>query len=115
MFLALFFGFIAAVTITTQAGAAEKPVKGTAVVANGNTVKVNYTLTVDGKVVDSSKGRQPIEFKEGAHQVVPGFEKALIGMKVGGKKSFKVKPQDGYGSVNPKAFQEVPKISCLPT
>jgi len=109
MFLVLFFGFIAAVTITPPARAAEKPVKGAAVVADGKTVKVNYDLTVDGKVVDSTKGSQPLEFKAGAHQMIPGFEKAVMGMKVGGKKSFKVKPEDGYGPVNPKAFQEVPK------
>jgi len=109
MFLVLFFGFIAVVNIMTPAGAAEKPIKVTAVVADGETVKVNYTLTVDGKVVDSSKGRQPLEFKAGAHQMIPGFEKAVMGMKVGEKKSFKVKPEEGYGPVNPKAFQEVPK------
>ncbi len=109
LYLVLFIGFITGVIITAAAKAAEKPIKGTAVVADGKTVKVNYTLTVDGKVVDSSKGRQPLEFREGAHQVVPGFEKAVRGMKVGGKKSFKVKPEEGYGPVNPKALKEVPK------
>jgi FKBP-type peptidyl-prolyl cis-trans isomerase SlyD len=109
LFLVLFFGFIAGVTVTAPARAAEKPVKGTAVVADGKTVKVNYTLTVDGKVVDSSKGGAPMEFKEGAHQVIPGFEKGVMGMKTGQKKSFTVNPKEGYGLVNPKAFQEVPK------
>jgi FKBP-type peptidyl-prolyl cis-trans isomerase SlyD len=107
MFLALFFGFIAVATTAAPARAAEKPTKGTAVVADGKTVKVNYTLTVDGKVVDSSRGGQPLEFREGAHQLIPGFERAVMGMKTGQKKSFTVKPEDGYGPVNPKAFQEV--------
>jgi FKBP-type peptidyl-prolyl cis-trans isomerase SlyD len=109
MFLALFFGFIAVATVAAPAKAAEKPIKGTTVVADGKTVKLNYTLTVDGKVVDSSKGRKPLEFTEGAHQLIPGFEKAVMGMKVGQKKSFTVNPEDGYGPVNPKAFREVPK------
>lgn len=109
MFLALFFGFLAAITMAATAGAAEKANKGTAAVADGKSVKVNYTLTVDGKVVDSSKGRQPLEYKAGAHQMIPGFEKAVMGMKAGEKKSFKVKPEDGYGQVNPKAVREVPK------
>jgi FKBP-type peptidyl-prolyl cis-trans isomerase SlyD len=107
MFLALCFGFIAVATTTAPVTAAGKPTKGTAVVVNGKTVKVNYTLTVDGKVVDSSTGGQPLEFREGAHQLIPGFEKAVMGMKAGQKKSFTVKPEDGYGPVNPKAFQEV--------
>ncbi len=116
VFLVLFLGFIASVTITVPARAAEKPIKVTAVVADGKTVKINYTLTVDGKVVDSSKGRQPLEFKVGTHQMIPGFEKAVMGMKVGEKKSFRVKPEEGYGPVNPKAFQEVPKkqLPALP-
>jgi len=104
LLLVLFLGSIAVVTVTDRAGAA-----AAAVVANGKSVKVNYTLTVDGKVVDSSKGRQPLEFKAGSHQMIPGFEKAVMGMKVGEKKSFKVKPEDGYGLVNPKAFRDVPK------
>ena len=105
LLLVLFLGSIAAMTVTEPAGA----VGAAAVVANGKSVKVNYTLTVDGKVVDSSKGRQPLEFKAGSHQMIPGFEKAVMGMKVGEKKSFKVKPEDGYGLVNPKAYREVPK------
>lgn len=109
MFLVLLFGFIMVVTNSAPAKAAEKPIIGTAVVADGKTVKVNYTLTVDNKVVDSSKAGQPIEFKEGAHQMITGFEKAVMGMKVGEKKSFKVKPEEGYGPVNPKAVQDVPK------
>jgi FKBP-type peptidyl-prolyl cis-trans isomerase 2 len=109
MILVLFLGFLAAVTEAAPAKAAEKTIKGSAAVTDGKTVKVNYTLTVDGKVVDSSKGRQPLEFKTGSHQIIPGFEKAVMGMKAGEKKSFKVKPEDGYGAVNPKAFQEVPK------
>lgn len=73
----------------------------------GNTVKVHYTLTVDGNVVDSSKEREPMEFQIGNQQVIPGFEDAIKGMKVGDKKSFKVNPEEGYGIVDPKAIQEV--------
>ena len=59
--------------------------------------------------MDSSKGRQPLEFKAGSHEVVPGFEKAVMGMKVGEKKSFKVSPEEGYGAENPKAIRDVPR------
>jgi FKBP-type peptidyl-prolyl cis-trans isomerase 2 len=41
--------------------------------------------------------------------VVPGFEKAVMGMKVGEKKSFKVKPEEGYGAENPKAIRDIPR------
>ena len=82
---------------------------GKIVVSDGKLVKAHYTLTVDGKVVDSSKGKEPLQFKVGSKQMIPGFEKAIIGMKVGEKKSFKVSPKDGYGIEDPKAFQNVPK------
>lgn len=84
-----------------------------ATVSDGSTVKVHYTLTVDGKVVDSSAGKAPLEFKVGAHQVIAGFEKAVKGMKAGQKKSFQVTPEDGYGKKDPALMKEVPK-SQLP-
>ena len=86
---------------------------GKAAISDGKSVKAHYTLTVDGKMLESSKGKDPIQFKMGSKQMIPGFEKAVMGMKVGQKKSFKVSPQDGYGLEDPKAFQNVPK-SQLP-
>ena len=80
---------------------------------NGSVVKVDYTLTVDGQEIDSSKDRGPLEFEVGKKQMIPGFEQAVIGLKKGDKKSFKVSPEEGYGSVNDEAFQEVPR-SQLP-
>ncbi len=110
MFLVFFLGFIMFVSGEISTRAAEKKITGaTAMVAEGKTVSVNYTLTVDGKIEDSNKGKPPLEFKTGAHQMIPGFEKAVMGMKTGEKKSFRVKPEDGYGPVNPQAFKEVPK------
>ena len=83
--------------------------KTAATVSNGRTVTLNYTLTVDGKVFDTSKGRAPLVVKIGAHQVIPGFEKGVMGMKAGQRKSFTVSPKEGYGEVNPKAFIKVAK------
>jgi len=81
---------------------------------NGSMVKVDYTLTVDGQEIDSSKGRDPLEFEVGKKQMIPGFESAVIGLKKGDKKSFTVSPEDGYGTVNQEAFQEVPKTQLPP-
>lgn len=114
LFVALLGIITALLFFAGSSEGAEKAKKGSAfVVAEGKSVKVHYTLTVDGKVVDSSNGREPLEFKPGSHQMIPGFEKAVMGMKVGQKKSFKVSPEEGYGPENPKAMQEVP-IKQLP-
>lgn len=53
-------------------------------VKNGDTVKVHYTGKLDdGSVFDSSAGRDPLEFKVGEGQVIPGFEQAVVGMSAG--------------------------------
>lgn len=92
---------------------AEESVQNEAKVTDGNTVKVLYTLTVDGDVIDSSIDGEPLKFKVGESEVIPGFESAVKGMKVGEKKSFKLSPVDAYGEIDPDAYQEIP-VSDLP-
>jgi FKBP-type peptidyl-prolyl cis-trans isomerase 2 len=115
LFLVL-LGFIAALSFFAGSSeGAEQAKKGSAlVVSEGKSVKVHYTLKVDGKVLDSSNGREPLQFKAGSHQIIPGFEKAVMGMKVSEKRSFKVSPEEGYGPENPKAIQNVPKKQLPP-
>jgi FKBP-type peptidyl-prolyl cis-trans isomerase SlyD len=59
--------------------------------------------------VESNVGRAAMTYTQGAHEIVPGLEKALEGLAVGDKKRVEVRPADGYGDVDPKAFQEVKK------
>jgi peptidylprolyl isomerase len=50
----------------------------------GDTVRVHYTGTLtDGTEFDSSRDRDPLEFKLGEGSVIPGFEKAVEGMAYG--------------------------------
>jgi FKBP-type peptidyl-prolyl cis-trans isomerase SlyD len=89
--------------------AAEKA-KNDSVVKDGMLVSMEYTLKgTDGKVIDSSKGREPLKYVHGQKSMIPGLEKELTGMKVGGEKNVTVKPEDAYGQVNPNGFQEIPK------
>ena len=83
-------------------------------VADGNVVKLHYTLTVEGKVVDNTREREPFMFLVGAEQVIPGFEKALKGMVVGEKKSFQISPDEGYGQENEEGIDEVFKENLPP-
>ena len=66
------------------------------VVKDGDTVKVDYWLTVDGEQVDTSEGRGPFEFTVGSGQVIPGFDKAVTGMKVGETKEMPIEGTDAY-------------------
>ena len=64
----------------------------------GDTVQVDYTGTLaDGTVFDSSKERGPLEFTIGSAQVIPGFNNAVIGMKVGEKKTVTIPADEAYG------------------
>ncbi len=64
----------------------------------GDTVRVHYTgRLADGQVFDSSEGGEPLEFKLGTGQVIPGFEEAVIGMRVGEEKRVEIDPEDAYG------------------
>jgi FKBP-type peptidyl-prolyl cis-trans isomerase SlyD len=80
------------------------------VVKEGSIVALEYTLTDEsGKVIESSEGKSPMVYVHGQGQIMPGLEKALTGMKVGEQKTVVVRPEEGYGPVNPQAFQEVPR------
>lgn len=75
---------------------------------NGDTVQVHYTGKLeDGTVFDSSAEREPLEFKLGAGEVVPGFDKAVRGMKVGEKKTVTIPAKDAYGTHNNSLIEEV--------
>ncbi len=78
-------------------------------VEKGKKIKFDYTLTVDGNVIDSSQGKQPIEFVLGDGMIIPGLAKQLEGMKTGEEKHITVSPQEGYGMPDPNAYREVEK------
>ena len=89
--------------------------KPAVVIQTGSMVAFDYTLTDEsGTVIDSSKGKEPMHYVHGKGQIIPGLEKELAGMPVGGEKKVTVKPEDGYGPVNPQAFQESPKDKLPP-
>jgi len=72
-------------------------------------VSMDYELTVDNAVIDSSEENDPIVFLQGVGNIVPGLEKAIQGMKVGESKEVEVKAAEAYGEFDPENFIEVPK------
>jgi peptidylprolyl isomerase len=64
----------------------------------GDTVKVHYKGTLDdGSVFDCSDGRDPLEFRIGAGQIIPGFENAVVGMTPGDSKTVTIPSDEAYG------------------
>lgn len=73
-------------------------------------VQVSYKLTLaDGSVFDQSAQDKPLEFMVGAGKMIPAFETAIMGLKVGDKKTFVIKAADAYGEYDKTKVVEVPK------
>lgn len=81
----------------------------------GDTVQVQYTgKLADGTVFDSSVGKDPLQFKLGSGQVIPGFDKAVTGMRVGEKKTITILAADAYGERRDDLVGEV-SLTQLPS
>jgi FKBP-type peptidyl-prolyl cis-trans isomerase 2 len=79
-------------------------------VKSGDTVRVHYTGKLeDGTVFDSSVSREPLEFKVGAGQVIPGVEQAVAGMEPGEQKSAEIPPEQGYGPRRDEMVAVIPR------
>ena len=78
-------------------------------VQDGLVVSMDYKLTVDGEVLDTSDDEGPLQFLAGYDNIVPGLEREMIGMKIGENKEVVVKAEDGYGEFDEEAFMEVPR------
>ncbi len=80
-----------------------------------DTVRIHYTGTLDdGTVFDSSRGREPLEFTLGTGQVIPGFDRAVMGMTVGESKRVVIPPGDAYGDYSDSLLLSV-KRAEFPT
>jgi len=95
--------FIFSITFCIQANEIEilADIPGSGIeIKNHFKVTVNYRGTLEnGKEFDSSyKRKEPFVFQIGLRQVIPGWEIGLMGMQIGGKRTFKIPPNLGYGS-----------------
>lgn len=90
----------------------------------GKRVSVDYVGThTDGSVFDTSiesvakekwlytpnRPYTPLMFVVGSGQVVPGFERAVQGMKIGQTRKTTIEPKDAYGEYDEKKITTLPK------
>ena len=65
----------------------------------GNTVLVDYTgRFTNGKIFDTSVGKQPFQFVLGRGQVIKGWDEGVGSMKVGGKRKLILPSNLAYGA-----------------
>lgn len=81
-------------------------------IAAGDTVTLHYKGTLaDGTVFDSSEGKEPLSFVVGQKQVIPGFEKGVLGLSPGEKKTIQVPKEEGY-EYHTELVQTLPRASA---
>jgi len=84
-------------------------------VKEGDTVKVHYTGRLeDGTQFDTSEGREPLEITVGEGNIIPGFEKSVVGMEPGENKTVTIPPEDAYGDHKPEMIQTVGRDQIPP-
>jgi FKBP-type peptidyl-prolyl cis-trans isomerase SlyD len=77
-------------------------------VSDNLVVSLDYTLTVDGAVLDSSEDSGPIEFIQGRGEIIQGLEDGITGMRLNENREVIVEPVNGYGEIDPEAVVDVP-------
>jgi FKBP-type peptidyl-prolyl cis-trans isomerase FkpA len=66
----------------------------------GDTVHVRYTGTLlNGTKFDSTAdhGDEPFKFTLGKGEVIKGWDTGVVGMRIGGKRTLRIPPDQGYG------------------
>lgn len=78
-------------------------------IQSGSTVNVHYTgRLTNGEIFDSSEGREPLSFTMGSGQIIPGFERALMGKISGDKVTVNIPSDEAYGEYRTDLLVKVP-------
>lgn len=83
-------------------------------VATGDLVRIHYTSrSLEGSVIETNDLRNPLEFRVGAEDLIPGLSLGLIGMQLGESRTITAPPERAFGRHNPELVQSIP-VSMLP-
>lgn len=78
-------------------------------ITKGKIVKIHYSVKVDGKLVESTRNKEPISYVQGQQQLLEGLQKKLEGAKRGDQLEFILTPDEGYGPYRKEAEEDIPK------
>ena len=79
-------------------------------ITKNKVASIHYTLRDnEGQIIDSSEGREPLNYLHGAGNLIIGMEEGLEGKAKGDKFTLKIAPEKGYGDKDASLVQEVPR------
>lgn len=78
------------------------------VIGEGTEVCLFFALRLDnGEIIDSNFAKEPATFCVGDGSLLPGFERAIFGLRAGDESSFKILPEQGFGQPNSNNVQVI--------
>jgi len=81
-------------------------------IKQNSVVTMHYQLKdVDGEILDSSEGQDPLVYLHGAQNIIIGLEEQLEGRQQGDELTAVVSPEKGYGMPVLELIQQVPKAA----
>lgn len=79
-------------------------------ITKNKVASIHYTLRdSEGVIIDSSEGREPLQYLHGAGNLIVGMEEGLEGKVKGDKFNLIIQPEKGYGEKDENLVQEVPR------
>ena len=77
-------------------------------ITKGVVVGIEYSLTIDGEVIDETQG-EILEYLHGYANIISGLEKELQDLKVGDSKKVSIPPAEAYGEYDEEQLVEIPR------
>ncbi len=77
-------------------------------VSDGAQVDLHFSVAIEsGAEIDNTRGRdEPVNLTIGDGNLLPGFEKALFGLRAGDRRTVSLPPEDAFGPWNPENVQK---------
>jgi len=76
-------------------------------VSEGSKVDLHFSVAIENGVeIDNTRNREePVSLVIGDGNLLPGFEKALFGLRAGDRRTVHLPPEDAFGPWNPENIQ----------
>ena len=77
-------------------------------VTAGSTVSLDYELSSGGVIVESSPRDEPLVVTQGAGDLPPSVDAALLGLKPGDQRDLALTSDQGFGTIDPGKVKTIP-------